>query len=76
MLVLTRKRDESILISDDIEIIVIEVSEDKVKLGIKAPKTMKVFRKELLQEIAQENKNSAVSDKLDVQKLSTAINQK
>lgn len=62
MLVLARKKDESIIIGDDIEIIVSEISDDKVKLAIRAPKSMKVFRKELLVEIEQENKKSAVVD--------------
>ncbi|OGO77292.1 MAG: carbon storage regulator, partial [Clostridiales bacterium GWB2_37_7] len=68
MLVLSRKKNESILIGDDIEIVVVEISEDKVKLGISAPKTMKIYRKELLQEIEAENKKSAATDKLDINK--------
>lgn len=76
MLVLARKKDESILIGDDIEIVIVEVSEDKVKLGIRAPKTMKVFRKELLQEVEQENKNSAVSDKIDISKIAITLGKK
>ncbi|MDF2533247.1 MAG: csrA, partial [Clostridia bacterium] len=51
MLVLARKKNESILIGEDIEIIISDISDDKVKLAIKAPKSMKVFRKELLLEI-------------------------
>lgn len=74
MLVLARKKNESILIGDDIEIIVSEISEDRVKLAIRAPKNMKVFRKELLLDIEQENKKSAESDNIDIQKLSTIIN--
>lgn len=63
MLVLTRKKDESIIIGDNIEIIITDISEDKVKIGINAPKSMKVFRKELLIEVQKENIKS-VSDKL------------
>jgi carbon storage regulator len=76
LLVLTRKKNESILIGDDIEIIITEISEDKVKIGIKAPKIMKVFRKELLLEVEQENKKSAVPAKLDISKLTIAMNKK
>lgn len=47
MLVVTRKPDESITISDNIEITVLEISKDKVKIGISAPKEVKVFRSEL-----------------------------
>jgi carbon storage regulator len=73
LLVLARKKNESILIGDDIEIIITEISDDKVKIGIKAPKAMKVFRKELLIEIEQENKKSAVTDMIDMQKLNMVI---
>jgi carbon storage regulator len=73
LLVLTRKKNESILIGEDIEIIISEISDDKVKLAIKAPKSMKIFRKELLLEVEQENKKSAESDNIDIQKLSIAI---
>ena len=73
MLVLARKKNESILIGEDIEIIISDISDDKVKLAIKAPKSMKVFRKELLLEIEQENKKSAESDNIDIQKLNIAI---
>lgn len=62
MLILTRKKDESIIIGDNIEIIITDISEDKVKIGINAPRNMKVFRKELLIEVQKENINS-VSDK-------------
>jgi carbon storage regulator len=73
LLVLARKKNESILIGDDIEIIITEISDDKVKIGIKAPKAMKVFSKELLIEIEQENKKSAVTDMIDMQKLNMVI---
>ena len=58
MLVLSRKKEESILIGDDIEIFIVDVGEDRVRIGIKAPKEMKIFRKELLEEIKKENENS------------------
>jgi len=61
MLVLARKKDEAILIGNEVEIIVTEISEDKVKIGIKAPKHMKVFRKELLEQVKEENIHSAES---------------
>ncbi|WP_312700038.1 carbon storage regulator [Sedimentibacter sp.] len=47
MLVIKRKVSESILIGDDIEIIISEISQDKVKVAINAPKEIKVIRKEL-----------------------------
>lgn len=72
MLVLARKKDEAIVIGDDIEIIVTEISEDKVKIGIKAPKHMKIFRKELLEQVKEENLESA-SVKVDLEALSKAL---
>lgn len=48
MLVLTRKVEESILIGDDIEIMVLGVSGDKVRIGINAPREIDVFRKEVM----------------------------
>lgn len=47
MLVVTRKTEESIIIADNIEIVVLEVSKDRVKLGITAPKNVKIIRNEL-----------------------------
>lgn len=72
MLVLARKKDEAIIIGDEIEIIVTEISEDKVKIGIKAPKHMKVFRKELLEQVKEENIHSAES-KVDLEILAKVL---
>ena len=47
MLVLTRKTNQSIMIGDDIEVSVLAVSRDKIRLGIAAPKSIPVFRKEV-----------------------------
>ena len=59
MLVLSRKQHESIKIGDDIEISVVEVEGDKVRLGIKAPKEVEVHRKEVYDKIMEENKQAA-----------------
>ena len=48
MLVITRKTDESLLIADNIEITVLEISKDKVKIGVSAPRDVKVMRNELV----------------------------
>ena len=69
MLVLTRKKDESIIIGDEIEIIVSEISEDKVKIAIKAPKNVKIFRKELIKAIEDENVKSTEISGFDISKL-------
>lgn len=58
MLVVTRKTDESISIDDKIEITVLEVTKDKVKIGINAPKEVKIFRSEL-KTLKQTNEQSA-----------------
>jgi carbon storage regulator len=54
MLVLTRKSNQSIVIGDDIEVSVLGVAGDKVRLGIRAPRSVPVFRKEVYVEIQQE----------------------
>ena len=56
MLVLSRKRDESIMIGDDVEITVIDIRGDKVRIGIKAPRKVQVHRKEVYDSIHRENK--------------------
>lgn len=48
MLVVTRKTDESLIIADNIEIMVLEVSKDRVKLGVSAPRDIKIVRNELI----------------------------
>ena len=47
MLALSRKKDEAIIINDDIEITIIEIKGDQVKLGISAPKSVPIYRKEV-----------------------------
>ena len=73
MLVLARKVNESIMIGDDIEVVVVDIKGDQVKLGIRAPKNVAIHRAEIYQEIQEQNKQAAQSvnpDKLrDIQKL-------
>lgn len=59
MLILSRKIDEKIRIGQNISITVIEVKGDQVKLGIEAPKTIKVFRQEVYDAIQKENTEAA-----------------
>jgi carbon storage regulator len=54
MLVLTRKSNQSIMIGDDIEVSVLSIMGEKVRIGIQAPRTIPVFRKEVYLEIQQE----------------------
>ena len=66
MLVLTRKPDQSIVVGTDIEITVLEVRGEQVRLGIRAPRTVTVHRKEVFEQIRQENQNAiaAAADSL------------
>lgn len=59
MLALTRKKGESIIVSDDIEIVILGVQNDQVKLGISAPKNIPVHRKEIYLQIQDENRLAA-----------------
>jgi carbon storage regulator len=58
MLVLTRKSNQSIMIGDDIEISVLAIMGEKVRIGIQAPRDIPVFRKEVYLEIQQEQQVS------------------
>ena len=62
MLVLSRKPKESIVINGDITVSVLRVDNDNVRIGIEAPKTIPVMRKEIYQEISQNNLAAAGSN--------------
>lgn len=59
MLVLSRQRDETIMIGDDVEVTVVDIRGDKVRLGITAPKEITVHRKEVYEAIKRENRAAA-----------------
>ena len=59
MLVLTRKADESIMIGDDIEVKLLDIKENQVKIGISAPKNVAVHRREVYLAIREENTEAA-----------------
>lgn len=59
MLVLSRQRDETIMIGDDIEITVVDIRGDKVRLGINAPQSVSVHRKEVYEAIKRENRDAS-----------------
>jgi len=65
MLVLTRKEDESIMIGDDIEVKVLDLKESQVKLGIVAPKSVAVHRREVYLAIQSENMQAASAAQID-----------
>lgn len=58
MLALSRKKEEAIVINNNIEVTIIEVKGDQVKLGITAPKSVPVYRKELYLQIQEANKEA------------------
>ena len=58
MLALARKVNESIMIGNDIEITVLEIKGDQIKLGVKAPKSVPIYRKELYVQIQEESKQA------------------
>ena len=65
MLVLSRHKDETIMIGDDIELTVVDIRGDKVRLGIKAPSTIPVHRKEVYEAIRVENEGASTKFKQD-----------
>ncbi|AWG42574.1 carbon storage regulator [Candidatus Borreliella tachyglossi] len=66
MLVLSRKVNESIKIDSNIEISILEIKKDSVKIAIKAPENIKILRSEIYDIIREENKNSILQDKSNI----------
>ena len=62
MLVLSRKKGETIMINDNIEVKVLGIEGDQVKLGIVAPKSVKIYRQEVYAQIEQQNEEALNSD--------------
>jgi len=69
MLVLTRKKDETIVIGSDIFVTVVDVDGDKVKLGINAPKDISIYRKEVFDAIVKENISASMAQPEDVESI-------
>ncbi len=69
MLVLSRQRDETIMIGDDIEITVVDIRGDKVRLGITAPTRIAVHRKEVYEAIKAENQKASQINGADLAEL-------
>lgn len=70
MLVLTRKIDEGIIIDDDIRIVVVELRDRQVKLGIEAPKKRSIHREEVYLKIQEENR---AASRMSAEDISTVI---
>jgi carbon storage regulator len=69
MLVLTRKAGESIRIGEDIEVVVTAIDQNKVRLGIRSPRHVPVFREELYQKITKENQAAATMEAGDLESM-------
>lgn len=65
MLALTRKKGEALVINNNIEITVLEIRGDQIKIGISAPKDVPIYRKEVYLQIQQENEAAISEDGLD-----------
>ena len=61
MLVLTRRKGESVILGDDVEITILEVSRHQVKLGVQAPRSVPVYRKEIYEKVRDANRAAASS---------------
>ncbi|HBM75093.1 MAG TPA: carbon storage regulator [Clostridiaceae bacterium] len=69
MLVITRKSNQSLIINGNVEIVILEAKDGSVKVGINAPKNIKIYRKEIFDEIKDENKNALNADKTKIGEL-------
>ena len=76
MLVLSRKINQSIVIGDAIEIMLVDIRGDQIKLGINAPKTVKIFRKEVYEEVENQNREAAKSTIEELNILSSFVKNK
>ena len=68
MLALTRKKGEALMVNNNVEITILEVRGDQVKIGISAPKDVPIYRKEVYLQIQAENKASFSTDAMDALK--------
>lgn len=75
MLVLSRRKGESIVIQDNIEITVLGIEGDNVRIGIAAPRQVDVFRKEIYLSIQELNRQSVTHGQVDIAKLLEEYNQ-
>ena len=76
MLILSRKIEESIIIGDSITIKILGIQEGQVKIGIDAPKEIKVYRSELYEQIQNENKEASKAEKHSVSEAAVMLRKK
>lgn len=75
MLVLTRKLEESVMIGDDIEVRVLGIHGDQVRLGFSAPRNVALFRKEVFESIQEENRLAAQSNGVGLAAITDSLRQ-
>ncbi|MGE5343863.1 MAG: carbon storage regulator [Candidatus Omnitrophota bacterium] len=75
MLVLTRKKDQSIVIGNNIEIKILKMGKNSVEIGISAPNTYSIFRKEVFNEIKEKNVEAIKSVDIDITSITTVFDQ-
>lgn len=73
MLVLARKVDESLMLGDDIEVKILSVDGDTVRIGVKAPRSLVILRGELYAQVAEENRSATSVASEDVNRLSSML---
>lgn len=76
MLVLTRKKGQSLMIGHDIELSIIDIQGDQVRIGINAPKNVTIHRKEIYEEIRKENLSAVASKETNIQVLNEKFKKK
>lgn len=62
MLVVTRKINEAFLLGEDVKIVILDIDSERVKIGIEAPRSLKILRAELLREVGSLNQEANVAD--------------
>lgn len=75
-MILQRKKNQSIMIGDDVEIVITEIKGDHVKVGIKAPAQLSIFRKEIFEEIKSQNKAASTIESNTLDQLDSILSVK
>lgn len=73
MLVLTRKKEQSIIIGDQIELTILEIKGDQIRIGINAPKDVTILRKEVYLEVEEANRVALASKEHNLESLTTML---
>lgn len=76
MLIISRKKNEGVIINENIELTIVDIQGDKVRIGIDAPSTVKIVRKELLETVNINKEAAGIPTKPDVKKLKDILKNK